>query len=1035
VKYVEGKTMYEKWNQVEEIFSAALSREPSERATFLDQACVNDRLLREEVESLLDNAEARISIIDAPFFGEIGRFDLEGKTIEHYRIVSRIGSGGMGEVYLAEDNRLGRRVALKMLPPIIAQDESYIGRMQKEARAAAALNHPNIVTIYDIGQDDSTPFIAMEFIEGETLRERMGSPMPIHEVVSIGIQVASGLAAAHQAKILHRDIKPENIMIDVHGEVKILDFGIAQLKDPLASVLDSQFTLVAADGGTQASILAGTPGYFSPEQALGEPLDARTDIFSLGVLLFEMATGRRPFKGETRTEVRQHLLKMEVQPLSTFRKNVPADLQRMIARALMKNRDDRYQSVTEMLSELSEFSREAGEELDATQRANRMFRQYLSIYAVDKRALIPLAKLYFISRHSDMKRGERGRELFKKSLRWGLIKASASMLLIFLATTIAAAILSVNENWDETILKDGHTRAVRQVAFSPDGRLLVSVGEDAKVIVWDFARRMPLVISADHTKIVTSVTFSGDGKWFATGSEDKSVTIWDAVHLKKEIVLQGLPGTVVAIAFSPNSRLLAAGTNDESWQGKGRILLWKVGQWDKVRELTCQLNNYGRLIFSPDSQELISSGGQNLDLNTGESTRSEFQGGVNWIAMSPDRTRMLTMDGAGTVRMIDLLQHRTMTHDAVHQDSGRAAAFSPDGRFAATGADDIVLWDASTMTKLARFEASSVVWNVVFSPDGRWLVSTHGDSSILVWDVEDRRLAAALNGHSGAVRSVVFSPDGKLIASAAEDRSVILWNAESGRKIAVLQGPSTRLTGVAFSPDGKQVASSEFHQTINMWNIADEQAPLTVPAKGSLYSVAISPDNSSIATTNGIYDSRDGHLIVGFGAPVEAGEMYGLSFSSDGRWLAGASPGHSIVLFDTQSWELREKVNIADVTFISISFSPDNEHLVTGDDEGTVRLWSIEPLRQIALLGRHSSRIKSVAFSPDGKEVASTGDDNAIRIWDVNGGGLIRQIGTHTKPVLSVAYAPDGKRIVSGEHDFSVRLYTRHRSLWGHRLE
>lgn len=1023
----------EKWDQIEEIFSAALRRELSERAAFLNDACGPDRLLREVVESLLDNADAPLSIIDTPLFQTIEHLQLEGKTIDHYRIISRTGSGGMGEVYLAEDERLGRKVAIKMLSPIIAPDESHIHRMQKEARVTAALKHPNIVTIYDIGQEDSLPFIAMEFIEGETLRERMGLPMPIHEVVSIGIQIASGLAAAHQAGILHRDIKPENIMIDLHGDVKILDFGIAQLKDPISS-LEFQFTIMGAGRGTQASIMAGTPGYFSPEQASGEPLDARTDIFSLGVLLFEMATGHRPFEGETLTEVRRNLLANKAQPLIRFRNNIPSDFERIVSKALMNNRAERYQSVTEMLNALNEFSREAGAGMDATQRANRMFREYLSIYAVDKRALIPLTKLYFINRHSDIGRGERGRELLRRSLRWGVVKAGLLMLSILLATTAAAAILSVNETWDETILKDGHSRAVRQLAFSPDGRLLVSVGEDAKVIVWDFQRRMPLAVLTDHTKVVTSVAFSPDGKWFATGSEDQSVIIWDAMRLEKAAVLSQFEGKVVAVAVSPDGRLLATAMHEPPGY-KGRIKLWRVGKWDKVTEIATSATEYGRLMFIENGRKLVWTDGHTLDVNSGQAIHPYFNETYNWIARSPAGDQLLAIGGGGDVHTFDLSHNKLADYVRAHQDSGRAVDFSPDGRLAATGADDIILWDPASMTKLARFEASSIVWNVAFSPDGRWLVSAHGDSSILVWDVVDRKLAGSLNGHAGAVRGVAFSSDGKLIASASEDRSVIVWNADTGRKVAVLQGPTSRLTGVAFSPNGDRVASSDFRDETTIWNKDHWQSPSAPGLRGGLYCVAISPDGKWIATSYRVYDAQDGHQVFTFRDENNFRQMYGVAFSPDGHWLAGASANHSVTVVDTQTWKLRDEVKVPEVTFISVSFSPDNKYIVTGEDEGAVRLWSIQPLHQIAVLGHQTSRIKSVAFAPDGRQVVSAGDDNAIRLWDINGHGLIREIGTHTKPVLSVAYAPDGKRIVSGEHDFSVRLYARRRSLWGYRLD
>ena len=953
---------------------------------------------------------------------------LVGKTLDHYEILSRIGEGGMGSVYAAQDQRLNRKIALKLLPAAFTANEGHVRSLQQEARAASALNHPNIVTIYELGQADSLHFIAMEFIEGETLRQKMKRQMPVREVLNIAVQVASGLAAAHQAGILHRDIKPENIMSGSDRFVKILDFGIAKFKErqgnpEAASVVD-----------TVASVTAGTLSYMSPEQARGETLDARTDIFSLGILLFEMVTRQRPFDGETQTETLQAVLTNEAPPVSAHRQNVPPDLQRIIGKALHKNRDDRYQSAREMLADLREFDRVAGKELDETQRANRMLRQYLSIYAVDRRALIPIVKLWFIKRYSDLEKGERTRELVKKSLRWGLIKAGVTLVSLLLVATLGAAALSRSEQWDSQRLSDGHTAAARQAAFSPDGRWLVSVGEDANVIVWDFAARMSVATLTDHTKTVTSVEFSPDGKWFATGSEDHTVIVWDTASREKAAVLQGHQGIVIAIAFSPDGRLLATASH-ESDDNKGHIILWDVGTWKNIRLLDARLGSYGRLNFSRDSRFLISSRPQKWDLSTGQQVPPDFGDALNWMALSPDATRMAMMGSGGSVLVHDLIHHKTATYQDVHQDSGRAAAFSPDGRFVATGADDIVLWDAKTMTNLGRLEYPSIVWNVSFSPDSRWLVSTHGDGAVLIWDVEARKRLADFNEHCEPVRGVAFSPDGKEIASAGEDRSVFIWNAETRRKEAVLLGHASRLTAVAFSPDGKQIASSEFDHRVILWDRARGQTRLTIDTGSSNYCVAISQDSQWVATTLGVYSSRDGHQIVDFEKEIAGKQVYGVAFSPDGRWLACVSPFRLIAIFDTQGWQLRDKVEANDSQFVTVSFSHDNKHLVTGDDEGRVRLWEIEPLREIALLGNHASRVKSVAFSPDGREVASAGDDKNIYLWDVSGRRLITSIGTHSAPVISIAFSPDGKKLVAGGHDNSVRIFTRRRTLWGYNLD
>jgi eukaryotic-like serine/threonine-protein kinase len=278
-----------------------------------------------------------------------------GTTLGHYRIVSKIGTGGMGEVYLAEDIHLGRPVALKILPPDLSSDNDRLRRFEQEARAASALNHPNIITIHEVGTHDGARFIATEFIEGRTLRDHLREhPLSIHEALDVAIQVASALQAAHQAGIIHRDIKPENIMLRPDGYVKVLDFGIVKLTEKFvehhAGATDA---FMATDSvQTESNIVMGSPSYMSPEQARGQKLDGRTDIFSLGVMLYEMIAGRRPFEGETMSDVIVAILERKPQPLAEIAPETSPRLETIVYRALAKDRAARYQSVADFRKDL-----------------------------------------------------------------------------------------------------------------------------------------------------------------------------------------------------------------------------------------------------------------------------------------------------------------------------------------------------------------------------------------------------------------------------------------------------------------------------------------------------------------------------------------------------------------------------------------------------------------------------------------------------------------------------------------------------------
>ena len=345
--------------RVEEIFYAALDQEPYRVSAFLDTACEGDAVLRREVEALLTSDQRAGRFIERSAVGLATKIienrqahSLVGQTIGHYRISEPIGSGGMGEVYLATDIVAGRKAALKLLPTRFTGDTERLQRFQQEAHAVVGLNHPNILTVYEIGEDHSIHYIASELIEGETLRQRLAhGPVQLSEAVDIAIQVTSALAAAHQTGIVHRDIKPENIMLRPDGYVKVLDFGIAKLAEqemPTTMPRDEALLLVETNLGS----ILGTVRYMSPEQACGEHVDQGTDIWSLGVVLYEMVTGHQPFIGDASSEIMTSILEKEPPPLANYIRQTPAELQQIISKTLRKDRRERYQSAGEMLQTL-----------------------------------------------------------------------------------------------------------------------------------------------------------------------------------------------------------------------------------------------------------------------------------------------------------------------------------------------------------------------------------------------------------------------------------------------------------------------------------------------------------------------------------------------------------------------------------------------------------------------------------------------------------------------------------------------------------
>ena len=350
----------ERWQQVKEIFHGALERERALRPDFLARACGADAELRAEVESLISAHEDDASFIDAPALGR-GLLDEEpdvlrpGQEFGDYEVVGRIGRGGMGEVYLATERRLGREVALKLLPAAYTRDAERLRRFEQEARAASALNHPNIITIYGIGERDGAHFIATEFVAGETLRQRLARSRPATvESLDIAIQIADALSAAHAAGIIHRDIKPENVMLRPDGYVKVLDFGLAKLTDAHAAGSGPEAATRPLVQTTPGAVM-GTVNYMSPEQARGLAVDGRTDIWSLGVVLYRLLSNALPFDGNNLVETLSHILQATPNSLTEISPNVDAELQAIVLRCLEKSPAARYQTMSQVADALNAY--------------------------------------------------------------------------------------------------------------------------------------------------------------------------------------------------------------------------------------------------------------------------------------------------------------------------------------------------------------------------------------------------------------------------------------------------------------------------------------------------------------------------------------------------------------------------------------------------------------------------------------------------------------------------------------------------------
>ncbi|HXI91096.1 MAG TPA: LpqB family beta-propeller domain-containing protein [Blastocatellia bacterium] len=805
----------ERYRQIDELFQAALEVEPAERAAFIVSACGGDESLRQEVEALLASAEQEWKLIDEPVPEISALFlperppELEiGERLGHYHILSLLGTGGMGQVYLAEDSRLGRKVALKLLPREFTENELRLRRFQHEARAASSLNHPSILTIHDIAEIDGRRLIATEFIDGETLRQRIQrGELNTDEVLDIAVQVASALAAAHQAGIIHRDIKPENIMLRHDGLVKVLDFGLAKLGEHETPVEHLEVPAFSR-GETGAGLLMGTLPYMSPEQIRGEPVNARSDIFSLGVVIYEMITGHAPFLGESNTDLIASILEYDPPPLLGLSTAVLPELQRIVDKALIKNQEDRYPNVQDLFGDLRRL-----QELSTRSKIEHSAEANVPVARVSGHT-----KVYF------------PRVLLPAAL---IVALAATYILI----KSVARLHRPSQNMRLAVLPGGEKSV--GAAISHNGKYLVQVIQDAgqqSLWVRNLAANTKTRVAAPAGGVYRGPAFSPDDNYiYYVRTDDKPATLYriPTIGGDSEKVLRGV-GT--SITFSPDGNRLAFVRD----MGKGRTALVRSSlDGSEERTLAERLMPAffsGSLAWSPDGNVIVCCAGVGAGGRYTNVVEVRAEGGPEREICSQhwnDLTQVTWLpDGAGLILSAMEKDHNASQIWRLSYPSGELRKITND-------LDDygpISLTADSRSLVTTRFERRTNFW-----------VAPNGDSS---------KAVPITTGKRDYYRFVSWTLDDKLVypSDASGHRDIWIMEADgTGQKQLTVDAGNNLQSSV--SPDGRYIVFSSNRPrvaTYNVWRMEiDGGNPLRLTHGAGEVQPRCSPDGKWVIYTSG----------------------------------------------------------------------------------------------------------------------------------------------------------------------------------------